>query len=70
MKALYERLVFFTLMCGLGTSFLAVWIFSKLRQGLAIVPDKMNEIEFYIAAGIFTITVAAVISHLIVLIKK
>ena len=42
-------LIYFSLTLSLGTGYLAVWVFNTLRHGNIITPDKMNELEFWIA---------------------
>lgn len=47
------------LMFALGPDILAVWVFNHLRQGGIIVPDNLNNLEFWLAYAIFLFLVIA-----------
>ena len=61
MKRIINAITVFSLFMSTGNSIALCYVLYHLKNGVKIVPDNMNEVEFYIAvlAGIVvTITLA------------
>ena len=60
-----DILIFIALMMSLATGILAVWVFNYLVSGGAIVGDKYNEIELWLAISITALVLVALIGFTI-----